>query len=59
MAQLIKFKQAFQANEENIYASLHADFRKSKFEAYGTEIGVLYERDGYSQIVFTLVNWKK
>ena len=23
------------------------------------EIGVLYERDGYSQIVFTLVNWKK
>ena len=43
MAQLIKFKQALQANEENIYASLHADFRKSKFEAYGTEIGVLYE----------------
>jgi sialidase-1 len=23
------------------------------------EIGVLYERNGYAQIVFTLVNWKK
>ncbi|HPN60263.1 MAG TPA: sialidase family protein [Chitinophagaceae bacterium] len=39
---------------------------KKDFTAYSDivkvskkEIGVLYERDGYSQIVFTLVNWKK
>ena len=41
--QLKKFKKAIQDNEENIYAALNADFKKSKFESFATEIGVLYE----------------
>ena len=39
---------------------------KKDFTAYSDivkvnkkKIGVLYERDGYAQIVFTVVNWKQ
>ena len=42
------------------------DVKKNDFTAYSDivkmkrkEIGVLYERDGYAQIVFTVINWKK
>lgn len=41
--QLQKFKKALQDNEDNIYAALNADFKKSKFETYATEIGILHE----------------
>jgi aldehyde dehydrogenase (NAD+) len=41
--QLKKFKKAIQDNEENIYTALNADFKKSKFETFATEIGILYE----------------
>lgn len=41
--QLKKFKTAIKENEEAIYAALNADFRKSKFETFATEIGILYE----------------
>ena len=41
--QLTKFKKAIQDNEDNIYAALNADFKKSKFETFATEIGILYE----------------
>lgn len=41
--QLIKLKKAIKANENNIYEALSADFKKSQFETYATEIGVLYE----------------
>lgn len=41
--QLKKLKKAIQENEENIYEALNADFKKSKFESFATEIGVLYE----------------
>ena len=41
--QLKKFKKAIQDNEDNIYAALNADFKKSKFEAFATEIGIVYE----------------
>ncbi len=43
LEQLNKFKQALKAHEELIYEALNADFRKSKFESFATEIGVLYE----------------
>jgi sialidase-1 len=43
-----------------------SDDKKNDVTAYSDivmlnkkEIGVLYERNGYAQIVFTLVNWKK
>jgi len=41
--QLNKLKKALQQNEDNIYAALNADFKKSQFETFATEIGVLYE----------------
>ncbi len=41
--QLKKFKKAIQDNEDQIYEALNADFKKSKFEAFATEIGIVYE----------------
>lgn len=41
--QLKKLKKAIKVNEFNIYEALNADFKKSQFETYATEIGVLYE----------------
>jgi sialidase-1 len=42
------------------------DLKKNDFTAYSdivmmskNEIGVLYERDGYTQIVFTVINWER
>lgn len=43
IAQLKKFKKAIQENEDNIYEALNADFKKSKFETFATEIGIVYE----------------
>jgi aldehyde dehydrogenase (NAD+) len=44
--QLKKLKKAIQNNEDNIYAALNADLRKSKFESFATEIGIIYEEIG-------------
>lgn len=52
--QLKKLRKAIQENEENIYAALNADFRKSKFETFATEIGIVYE-----EISIMLKNVKK
>ena len=41
--QLKRLKNAIKAHEDEIYDALYADFRKSKFETYATEIGVVYE----------------
>ncbi len=41
--QLKRLKNAIKAHEDEIYEALYADFRKSKFETYATEIGVVYE----------------
>jgi aldehyde dehydrogenase (NAD+) len=43
IAQLKQLRKAIQENEENIYAALNADFRKSKFETFATEIGIVYD----------------
>ena len=43
ITQLKKFKKAIQENENNIYEALNADFKKSKFETFATEIGIVYE----------------
>ncbi len=41
--QLKKFRKAIQQQEEAIYAALNADFKKSQFETFATEIGIVYE----------------
>ena len=52
--------------KKNILLDKSDDDARKDFTAYSdivklseNEIGVLYERDGYSQIVFTNINWKK
>ncbi len=52
--------------KKNILLDKSDDDAGKDFTAYSdivklseNEIGVLYERDGYSQIVFTNINWKK
>lgn len=53
--QLKRFKNAIKAHEDEIYEALNADFRKSKFETYATEIGVLYEE--LSCMLKNVKNW--
>ncbi len=43
IAQLKKLRKAIQEHEEDIYTALNNDFRKSKFETFATEIGIVYE----------------
>jgi sialidase-1 len=52
--------------KENILIDKSEDDKRKDFTAYSDivmmnkkEIGVLYERDGYAQIVFTVINWKQ
>jgi sialidase-1 len=51
---------------KNILIDRTDDVKRNDFTAYSdivmmnkNEIGVLYERDGYLQIVFTVINWEK
>jgi sialidase-1 len=52
--------------EKQIFIDGNTDPKKRDFTAYSdivklskNEIGVFYERDGYAQIVFSVINWKK
>lgn len=51
---LKRLKQAISANEEAIFTALYSDLRKSKTEAFMTEVGLVYE-----EINFALKNLKK
>lgn len=42
-AQLGVLDKAIRRYEKEIVAALHSDLRKSEFEAYGTEVGLLYK----------------
>src|SRR5436190_1370482 len=53
--QLNKLKKAIKDNEENIYNALNADFKKSKFEAFATEVGIVYEE--ISAMVKNIKKW--
>jgi aldehyde dehydrogenase (NAD+) len=41
--QLKKFRAAIEKYEDEIIAALHADMRKPRFEAFVSEIGIMYE----------------
>lgn len=52
--------------EKKILIDSSTDPKKKDFTAYSdivrlskNQIGVFYERDGYAQIVFSVINWKK
>ena len=40
--QLRKFLQVLKANEDKMYDAIYADFRKSAYETYETELAILY-----------------
>ena len=42
-----KLKDALRKHESEIIAALHEDLGKSPFEAYATEIGIVYGEIGY------------
>jgi len=55
--QLVKLKQALKAKEELIIEAMHQDLGKSRFEAFTTEIGVVYVSIGL--LIRNLKKWVK
>lgn len=55
--QLQKLKKAIKDNEKLVMEALYKDLHKSEFEAYATEIGILYESIGY--ITKNLKKWAR
>lgn len=55
--QLIKLKEQIKFHEEEILQALHNDFGKPRFEAFISEIGVLYEEINYA--IKHLSKWMK
>jgi aldehyde dehydrogenase (NAD+) len=53
--QLKKLKRAIRKYENNLYDALWKDLRKSKFEAYGTEIGIVL--DEITQHLKNIKSW--
>lgn len=54
---LKKLKMIIKENEELIMDALYKDLRKSQFEAYATEIGILY--DELNLHIKKLKSWSK
>lgn len=55
--QLLILKDSIMKYEEDIIEALHKDLRKSEFEAYATEIGIVL--DSLSTMVKEIDNWAK
>lgn len=57
LEQLKKLKQAIIKHEQKIFDALHKDLRKSTFEAFATEIGIVL--DELSNMIKKLRKWSK
>jgi aldehyde dehydrogenase (NAD+) len=55
--QLIKLKDVIKKNESGIMNALYIDLKKSNFESYMTEIGIIYKQINYA--VAHLKKWSK
>lgn len=55
--QLLKLKAVIKKYEQDVIQALHLDLRKSEFEAYSTEIGIVY--DSIAQFVKNIDGWMK
>ena len=55
--QLKKLKEILQANEEGLYEAIYADFCKSTFDTYTTEIAILYQE--IDEAISNLTKWAK
>ncbi len=56
-AQLIKLKETIKKYEKDVIQALKLDLNKSEFEAYATEIGIVY--DSISYMLDNLDDWMK
>ena len=55
--QLKKLKQILKENEDKVLEALNKDLRKSSFEGYATEIGLVYEEINYA--ISNIRKWMK
>lgn len=55
--QLLKLKAVIKKYEQDVIQALHQDLRKSEFEAYSTEIGIVYDSIAY--FVKNIDDWMK
>ena len=55
--QLRKFLHVLKANEEKMYDAIYADFRKSSYETYETELAILYAEIKHS--IRKVTSWSK
>ncbi len=53
--QLLKLRSLLQANEEKLYQAIFADFRKSEFETFMTELALVYHE--IQQALKSLKTW--
>ena len=44
---LLRLRENLRRHEEELYAALYADLGKSRYEAYETEIGIVYSEITY------------
>lgn len=45
--QLAKLLELLKANEKKLYEAIYADFRKSEFDTFATELGIIYAEINY------------
>ncbi len=55
--QLIKLKKVLKANESKFYDAIYKDMKKSEFEAYATELGLVYNEINFA--IRNLDKWAK
>lgn len=55
--QLLKLKEAIKKYEQDVLDALYLDLRKSEFEAYSNEIGMVY--DSIAQFVKNIDEWSR
>ncbi len=55
--QLEKLKESLEENEDNILSSLSIDMKKPRFEAYASELSLIYEQIDFS--IENLESWMK
>ncbi len=54
---LRKLRRALQTNENKLYSAIYADFKKSEFETYATELALVYH--DIDEAVSKLDNWAR
>ena len=57
IAQLKKVREILKQNEQRLFEAIYADFGKSAFETYITELGIMYEE--INSLIRNIPSWSK